>query len=139
MSLNLRCPRLHGVFDLRSKSEFYLSRVSSHQIHCSAASYEVSPRHLSHAPSHFAASVHLIFLITGPVIHAVEQRLTRRYDLIVADDWRFGNVNERVEEEMMTQNSVAGANEVASISLESLRHTSSNPAILGVCSATWAP
>jgi hypothetical protein len=87
----------------------------------------------------FAASVHLILLITCPAIHAVEQRLTRRYDLIVADDWRFGNFNERVEEEMMTQNSVAGANEVASISLERLRHTSSNCAVLGVCSATWAP
>jgi hypothetical protein len=87
----------------------------------------------------FAASVHLIFLITGPVIHAVEQRLTRRYDLIVADDWRFGNFIERVEEEMMTQNSGAGANEVPSISLESLRPISSNPAVLGVCSATWAP
>jgi hypothetical protein len=79
----------------------------------------------------FAASVHLIPLITCPVIHAVEQRLTRRYDVIVADDWRFGNFNERVEE-MMTQNSVGGANEVASISLESLGHTSSNPAILCV-------
>jgi hypothetical protein len=87
----------------------------------------------------FAASVHLILLITCPVIHAVEQRLTRRYDVIVADIWRFGNFNERVEEEMMTQNSVGGANEVASISLESLRHTSSNRAVLGVCSATWAP
>jgi Acetyl-CoA carboxylase, central region len=52
MSLNLRCPRVHGVFDLRSKSEFLLSRVSCHQIHCSTASYEVSPRHLSHGPSH---------------------------------------------------------------------------------------
>jgi hypothetical protein len=87
----------------------------------------------------FAVSVHLILLITCPVIHAVEQRLTRRYDLIVADDWRFGNAIERVEEEMMTQNSVSGANEVASISLERLRHTSSIPAILGVCSATLAP
>jgi hypothetical protein len=51
----------------------------------------------------FAASVHFILLITGPVKHAVEQRLTRRYNIIVADDWRFGNVNERAEEEMMTQ------------------------------------
>jgi hypothetical protein len=107
--------------------------------HCSTAPRELSPAICHMHQVTFAASVHLILLIACPVIHAVEQRLTRRYDLIEADYWRFGNLNERFEEEMMTQNSVAGANEVASISLESLRHTSSNPAILGVCSATLAP
>jgi WD40 repeat protein len=66
------------------------------------------------------------------VLHACEQPLTRRYDHFVAHDLRFESDNEHAEERMMIQKSVTGANALESISLESLRHISSNPAILGI-------
>jgi hypothetical protein len=46
---------------------FASSPCSLTSMHCSTTPYDMSPSHLSHAPRTFAASVHLILLITCPV------------------------------------------------------------------------
>jgi hypothetical protein len=65
------------------------------------------------------------------VLYACEQPLTRRYDHIVADDLIVERYNEHTEGRMVIQKSVTGANALDSVSLESLRHLSSDHTILG--------
>jgi hypothetical protein len=55
---------------------FASSPCSLTSMHCSTTPYDMSPSHLSHAPSTFAASVHLILLFTCPV--NVTMQVTRQ-------------------------------------------------------------
>jgi hypothetical protein len=70
MSLNLRCPRLHGVFDLRSKSELFVLRVSD--LLFNRVLRTVTQASITCEKSRLQHQFILNLLVTCPVIIAVQ-------------------------------------------------------------------